>query len=168
MDVRLLARIACSIMFVALPCSVIAAPLGGSVDQFATRFNAQAKKLDVLDNVAVAKRSCQSGVKQACTYAVANGLSIVASSSEDKSTLNSLTLIMTSSESDATLAYVFTMGVIMSIYAPDASASERGVILKQLGAGLKGSTGGTAELHGISFALKGLEGMGLTTVITRE
>lgn len=161
--VRRIFTVATAIMF-ATVYPALSEPLGGDVSKLAITFNAAAKSNKL--SVRLALSQCDRSVKTVCRYKVTSELQALADSDDGK-TLDSVAFIFGGGDSLSALSFMQTMLVMMAAYAPDAEASERGVVLKALMRGIDDERTSEALLHGVKFKMMKTDGMGLWLLVSR-
>ncbi|MDI4655561.1 hypothetical protein [Xanthobacter autotrophicus] len=141
-------------------------PLGGNVGGFAKVFNDKSKRLSA--GVRIAKGSCGTEVRTACDYTLTDGVSIIAGSSADKKTLESLTIHLLTDDKMVVLRYFSALGVILNLYAPTAGKDEVGSVVGQLVTKIGKGNSADAVLHGVSVRILLVQPFGSLTSISRQ
>lgn len=143
------------------------ANLGGAVAGFAKIFNDKSASIDA--GVKAAKGSCQSVVRTACDYTLANGLTIIAGSADDKTTLADLTIHLLTDDKLVAVKYIGALAVILRLYAPKASRDEIGAVMSSFMSQVtKGDAAARIRLHGIRVQLTAAPPMGSFTSVSRD
>lgn len=136
----------------ALSTPSIASPLGGNVEEFATTFNRQAKKLKL--QTRFSKSSCQDiGQKVLCMYIHSSALGIIAHSEIHTKSINELLIVYGGKKSKGFEA-LEAIATLLMLYAPNSSSDERGVFFDQMLDLVKDREDGKAYIHNVTFSFK--------------
>lgn len=143
----------------------VAAPLSGDVGSLAGLINAKSKSVGA--DIKVAKEKCGTNDLKVCSYIVEDGLWIIASSTPDKKATQSLLIYLATDDLTVAAKYIVLLGLLMAIYAPEASGEERAATMKVLVAGIGKRDKAEATLHRIQFAISVQPSLGTFTSVTR-
>jgi hypothetical protein len=157
---------AVAIMTLSYTSSARLEPLGGNVERFAATFNNISKEMKLKQRVAL--NSCDKDAPKSCIYGQSEELSIMLNGGENSDSTEDLSLAFSGGDIRNTVDLLGSLAVIMKLYAPRATADERGVVFKSLiNEKLKAGSSTKTSLHGLQFTAAIVPGMGLWMTVKR-